>query len=233
MSISSLTVTPANPNTFIDVNDARVEQYIYFFPNTQDQINSLPIHDGEVAYNTDVERLQCCINNEFQSLLIAEDIPSQVTGPTGPPGPTGSTGPTGPTGRTGPTGITGNTGQTGPTGQTGGTGSVNSVSFTTAGGVTASIGPGYSHVFYTIQGGGGGGGGCGAGCVSAAGGGGAGYIAQGMVSITSGSSHVIGGTVGVGGTGGVSATGGTGGNTTFTVDGVLQNQITGGLGGGN
>jgi hypothetical protein len=118
MSLQSFTITPANPNSFLDTNNQRIESNLYFFPNTTDQLAEVSVNDGRVAYNTDVERLQCIINNEFQSLLISEDIPSQVTGPTGPTGPTGNTGHTGSTGPTGADGADGAPGPTGPAGQT-------------------------------------------------------------------------------------------------------------------
>ena len=153
MSIQSFTVTPANPNSFLDTNNQRIESNMYFFPNTTDQLNQVSVNDGRVAYNTDVERLQCIINNEFQSLIIEGDVPGVTgnTGPTGPTGAQGSTGTQGPTGITGPTGAIGSTGATGPT--------LTVTNIITSGGFTASIGPGVSFVYYTIIGGGGGGGG--------------------------------------------------------------------------
>src|ERR1700722_12254209 len=106
MSIQSFTVTPANPNSFLDTNNQRIESNMYFFPNTTDQLNQVSVNDGRVAYNTDVERLQCIINNEFQSLIIEGDVPG-VTGNTGPTGQTGARGATGATGPTGPVNLSG------------------------------------------------------------------------------------------------------------------------------
>jgi|ERR1700722_1239562 len=106
MSLQSFTVTPANPNSFLDTNNQRIESNLYFFPNTTDQLNQVSVNDGRVAYNTDVERLQCIINNEFQSLIIEGDVPG-VTGNTGATGATGARGATGATGPTGPVNLSG------------------------------------------------------------------------------------------------------------------------------
>ena len=110
MSISQLLQTPANPTANFDMNSLRIEQTVYFIPNTTDQINALPVNDGRMTYSADLDRPMSCINNVYTPLLIAGDVP----------GVTGNTGPTGPTGNTGPIGNTGPTGNTGPIGPTGG-----------------------------------------------------------------------------------------------------------------